>query len=600
MRLVVLTPGIKEVSQAARRLPGGPDTLLYLTNPLYQARWAKDAFPDSQILEDDDISRDDRVFNTIAACAQSWAEQWSAQPGVREKVLYREIELGQLNKHALYHDLFGILKAISFYGILLRDRRPSEILAVDDGSWWFRSLRFLAERETIPFTAIPGDIRQPLAKPSASRARGLKDLLSWVNRAKAGLAPRGGILYSCALKFSEPLLKRGRGNYLLRKEFSAHAFQAGWTYSYTHLLPEYFARQERRPSPEAAFDLEGALAALQKIGEGGFFSFEGINAWPLLKDHFTRWMRNTLSDAVRQVDAFFGMLRRITPRAIVVDEDILFFNKALVSCARRLAIPTYTMLHGVPFTAFESMPTSDKTLAWGRSTRERLGRWGMNGDRVIETGAPQYDDLKKFDPLRAEAKVRRDFQFPGSLKIILLAVSNLHTNEQPNPKYPRISYFQKNLSGAVRTTLGCLERFPQAVLVIKSHPADRHLWFTRQIVEAWPAGVKNRVRIVQDYFTPDLIAAANLVLTTGSTVYFEALLMRRPALIYDYENPRFCSFMSEEFLNLDDPDGCQRMLAERLTAGRAEIAERQKGELGRHFHQSNECAVEGVLEALGR
>ncbi len=599
MRAAVLTPGIKEKTHLAGWEGEGAD-VLYLTNPLYQRSLLNGSAGRAAILADDDLSSDDEVFDALTAQAETFARSWFLQASVERDLRYRGVNLGSLYVHSLTYYLVAVLHALHLEESLLKSRGIREIDLCDDGGVWGSTVRFLAGHHRVKLRIFS----KPVLPPPASK-KGIKGVLKAALRMAVLLSaerPRkGGILYSCALKFAAPLLEQTEGNYYLRDEFSLKAFLLGRRGSFWHFVPKSFSagRGEKGAAPSR---LNETFARMdQCFGDGGFFNYSGHSLWPFIRGQFEAMVKKDFPLAMRRVDVFTGILRRLEPRAVVVDEDVHPFNKALVSCAKDLGVATYTLVHGVPFENIESIPvTADRVLAWGISTRERLEGWGVPSEKIREVGAAQYECFKALDPGRRRKEVLEDFKIGNNQKLIIYPIMSLCTNERPAPKYSRTACYVEILENSLNVAFGFLERCKEAELVIKFHPAEKNAWFVRDLMErCLDPETRKRARAVTHYDASRLLAASDMVLTTASTVYFESLLLRKPALLFDDPGKRYCAFMSAEYLNLKDPLSCYEKMGRSFTEeGRREILERQEQEIKRHFHLGNEGAVQNTLNVL--
>lgn len=572
MRALILGPDVKTFP--AEDTNGFDPELVYLTNPLYQKRFAAPWGAGTRIVCDDDISSDERVFAELNETAKRWARQWFNEPAIVAPLTYEGVNLGSLYVHPLSYFFAGVLK-----DIYLKDS-----LVTKFGVTELREQRSSAQ----------GKISRPGGPQPV-----VKTLLKAVNRLGLRSIPTGGIVYSCSLRHAMPLLYRGCRNYYLRENFSLKGYFDGIFHSFTHILPEYYAASPVDESlTKKVFEMID-----RHFMASNWFDLNGRDLWKdFIRPRFEKMIfcefprSRMLMDRLR---SFFDLAK---PRAVVVDEDVVHFNKTLILCANQKNIRTYTLMHGAPFENVAFMPSSAKTvLAWGLSTQARLVEWGMSAETIRPVGAPQYESLEKPKGRSALVKVRRDLGITEG-RILFLSMLNLYTNEMPGFKFTRDSHYETIFRQTIMIATGALMRLPDTALIIKLHPGEKHAWYAMELLTRISDPViRNRVRVIQDYSTPELLSACSLALTTPSTVYFEALLLKRPVLVFDRAEERICSFMREDFLNVDAPDDCIRKITEFIEEQHAvEFLKKQEAEAKRHFVNGNTGAVERALIELER
>jgi len=601
VRTVILTPGIKEKADLSAPFGAEGAGVFYLTNPLYQRTILNGNIRSAKLVVDDDISKSDEGFDVLTEKAERWARNWFNEAGICADLCYQGVNLGSLFVHSLTYYFVAILHALYLQETLLKKYPTSEIELYDDGGPWGNVARLLAGENNINVRIFskPLSEKEVGAKPGAKRF--FKAAFRWAGRLAAKRPAKGGVLYSCALKFAEPLLRRTKGNYYLRDEFSLRAFLLGMRCSFLHLVPESFAGSHQSPGADS-FDLSGTFKKIDLFfAKSDFFNHSSHALWPVVRGRFETMIKNEFPAALRWIDCFLLILRRAEPRALVVDEDVHPFNKALVSCARDLGIKTYTMVHGVPFENIESLPLiSDRVLAWGPSTKRRLAAWGVSEDKILEVGAVQYEHFDNLNRLKCREKVLKFFNISLSQKIIVYPLMSLYTNERPAPKYSRTARYLEILENTLKIAFGLVARRHDADLIIKFHPAEKNAWFVHQLADRiLNEEARKRVHTVKEYNASQLLAASDLVLTTASTVYFEALLLQKSVMVFDEPDKRYCDFMSSEYLNLHDPVSSYEKMAGALEKeGTRNILERQALELNQHFHQANRRAGEATLAIL--
>ncbi len=601
MKALVLTPGVKGF-EAARLVSEFKGDIIYLTNPLYQSKFVEKTSP-TKAISDDDLSTNNKEFTALTESSLSLAGGWFRRGEIHRSIEYRGISLGEMTSLPVAKYLISVLRSLYLYDRLFKMKKIDEVVFVEDESVWGRTLQFFASNQGIPCSPLKLQQTETAAKAAHGRAakaaNHIGKFLKFANSLSVAGLKKGGIVFSSAPWYSMPMLRQSRSNYYLRPVFSEKAFFLGKIHSFSHIIPDYFYPAHEAPG-EAALPFEKIFQDLDLLFQSNAtFNYQGANFWPVIRKLMQQTVCGEFKSIARSVDAFYGMMDRLKPRAVVVEEEVNVFNKTLVACANRVGIKTYCLIHAAPFMKSGNVPSgAQKILAWGPSTKARLVSWGIAGDRIAETGAPQFEHMKSVNITAARKKVRKTFSIPDSAYLVLLALSDVVTYESTNWKYPRMSLFQDVLERSLKISLGFVSRHDNVHLVIKLHPRYKHAWVIENILKECGDPVRQRTTVVKKYPSDKMIAASDLVLATGSTIYYEAALLGRPAMVYDYSDSRFCSFMTDEFLDLNDPESCWARLREVMQSDGGALQVNRAEELRRHFWNDGRDAVRKVLTEI--
>ncbi len=585
MNILVLTPGIRKL-EGEVSLGVNPD-IIFLTNPLYQKKPASELYPSAKILDENDLSSTSD-FNLINDAAKRMSHEWFLHTSMRKRLEVHGINLGNIWSRDLNYAFLNILKAHYLFGVLAKKFPKAGFLLASDGGRWtgvFESMPSLNSRILRTFRAENSSSAEKSEKTSVSLARKIFENMNFMNVKK--LRP-GGVLFSSAFRFSANFMRPGRNDYYLREVFSFQAFQLASKLGFTHLLPEYFHSQTPLPVWNAG---EIMAKADEIFSQNKLFQWLGSSIWPAARLEILTILKKTPS-VLRLMDSFFEMLGNLNPSAVLLEEDVCVFNKTLVSCCNELGIPTYVLVHGVPFYDVGFYPPSSrKMLVWGPRCKKRLLEWGIEPDRVIETGAPQYSNFEKIDCAQKRKEICKVLGFNTQKKILMLATQPFRTNE--NPDFLGTPLTMEKIGAMIRMTLDFAAAQPGLQIILKYHPRENHVFFTQDIVRSYSKEVQNRVRYAQKQDTPSLIAASDVLLTAGSTVYFEGLLLKKPSFIFDEPDRRQFEFITPEFLDIHDPEQCFKEIESALQI------QNFNPDIETHFYLENRQSRQIISEMLG-
>lgn len=94
----------------------------------------------------------------------------------------------------------------------------------------------------------------------------------------------------------------------------------------------------------------------------------------------------------RYIEAFSTYLRDVKLSALIVSNEVCFFEQVAIRAARSREVPTYEFLHGMP--AYPAKRTRvDHLLVWGEQHKRNLVDFGCDESQVSVTGHPNLDTL---------------------------------------------------------------------------------------------------------------------------------------------------------------------------------------------------------------
>lgn len=246
----------------------------------------------------------------------------------------------------------------------------------------------------------------------------------------------------------------------------------------------------------------------------------------------------------------------------------LFLNGAdLTAHKRGTEWDRLCRLYGIPSLTLEHAPFSigrrsfgqdvlfeaDRMAVIGAYDRDRYVEVGVEPDRLVVTGCPQYDG--HFERRQADAGRQADGP-------ILFAGQN-HTYTGATFRIPESKWV-----GVLRDLFAELVRtFPGREIQVKPHPAEPH-WNTVHLYEdAISEGLEARVRLIDtSTSTEDAVQKASLVASFSGSVALETLLLGRPVVHFDHRAPASESFRDFEtvggVLVLGDPASYPQLLKE--------------------------------------
>lgn len=230
------------------------------------------------------------------------------------------------------------------------------------------------------------------------------------------------------------------------------------------------------------------------------------------------------------------------------------------------AIPMYT-LYSISEKEKNLMPLPDKIIVNGDQSKKFMVECGYPEERVFIGGALRYTYLVGSDiPVKHETK---------NLSDVLVAAS-------------------ANINEAVELIEKCLEAFsgkPAFNLIIKTHPT---LPFFK-IADYFPVLPENA--IVSEIPVQELLASADLVLYTSSTVAIEAVAMRVPVIHVKSDHIIDMNFFDGEssIPSLTEPEEIAK-IGEMITSRKEKMSSEESRKLVKKYFLSVDDAVISLFD----
>ena len=288
--------------------------------------------------------------------------------------------------------------------------------------------------------------------------------------------------------------------------------------------------------------------------------------------------------ASQRVAGCLGFLLRARPAVVLTDYDRNYLSSCLILAARRLRIPTVTLMHGVmEQDAVGFSPVlADTVICWGELDRAKLIAAGEPEGKVVVGGCPRLTrDLCATSP-----DWRTRLALDQSIRVVVFATS-------PDSQSRALA----------RHFCAAVESLDSVLGIVRLHPSER-LETYRSISRCYPM-----VRFAEngEATLDESLAAADIVVVRASGVGSDALVKHRPVVVL---NP-------EEVLTGHDFDLVERarcphartsvelteilrrmLLDEHFREEKAMAAERYVADFCGAFGQESACRIANVVTRL--
>ncbi len=229
-------------------------------------------------------------------------------------------------------------------------------------------------------------------------------------------------------------------------------------------------------------------------------------------------------------------------RSIVLTSQNNIFEKCLIAAAKSQNIPVFIIQHGIGLGTLPTIDTPDnvKFAIFGKKYITELTNLGVNKKNINITGPIIFDEIAKYtDPISNYTNNSNNNSInneksnqplePYESKTILLATSPFIEDRF----LTKDQYFERVTS--ILTQLKTITK----KINLKLHPRERNLEEYQKIIQQLQ--LTSIISCDTDRHTHyQLIRNCNLVITFGSTVALEAMIMGKPTLtidLFDKHNP---------------------------------------------------------------
>lgn len=603
--IVILPPKVQD-ADVVNKINLLGSSYFCLLNPPFQKKILnklKDLDKNKIKFIDDFIDNSDEFINERAIY---FARNWSKRGELN--LHFRGIDIGSLFISFSTYYFIGILKSLVVFDRIISTYKNDEYILIDDNTFWSKSFKFLALSYGCKFKIIAYDNKEKKKKniiekffnPSNIKTV-TKRLLSAAYRLKSiGSIPEGGIMFSCAPSFILPLIKfiKQRNIYYYRPEFSIKTAKQTLKYSnFHHITPEYF----NNASLENHIVVDSICKNINDFfSSTEFFTYKKFNIWEIVKDSLLKEISRNINYCLNLISQTEKAIEELKPKAIFLEEESALFNRVLLEVAKKYCIPTYHIFHGVlGYKLFLDKVESTKILLPGQSCFNRMNEFGVNENKLCISGYPHWqakiEEILKEKNDIYNGSISR-LRIKNRKKKLILATYPFHSEERPDfiGSYSTADNLEKMISIAAEA----VRKYENIKLIVKFHPREKREWFTKDILEK--EGILNKVVLEKNIESMKLLLNGDLLLCGGSTIYWEALLLKIPVLIFDKKKKRSLEFLNKDYLDLDNKiESVERI--HRLLYYQEEKELRlkeQEYELGYHFLDKNELAVDRFCELI--
>jgi hypothetical protein len=224
----------------------------------------------------------------------------------------------------------------------------------------------------------------------------------------------------------------------------------------------------------------------------------------------------SMLDSTQKVAGCLALLSHWRPSVIVTDYDRNTYWSCLVLAAKKLGIPTVTMVHGVMHKeALGYSPVlADKIVCWGEFDREKLLAAGEPLEKILVGGCPR---LTRELPLSAE-HAREKMGMDLTKKSIMLATNPIDT---------------EILKKTVSAFCIAAERAGNWSAFVRLHPSENLITYS-DVMKKHPS-----IQFYEnaEFSLEDALSAADIVVVRESGIGGDALVKGKLVVVLSVDGP---------------------------------------------------------------
>lgn len=492
------------------------------------------------------------------------ANNWYNQEEIKEALMYQSISLGSLVGYKLTFLFVKVLKSVATINAVIEIEKPDRIVVVEGKELVSRTCSLLGKLQNIPVLSIKqsaiSSVRSYFLRDSVPLTIGLAgfelsfsiprsflnylrrgiDLLgkNWIDiegkihkqkRRESTVQKNKILMLNVNITEYEPLIKalRDDNDLIIINE----AKPIGSSFGALKILLEndipyksledYINKQVRRTINEEARSLVDKWNNIIRTNENfkKIFAFQDIPFWELVENRFQHLFskQGSFAKVIKYVEAIKSLIRTERIDMIIAFADVLEFEKTAVIIGNSMGIPTLVLQHGVIAGEIGCVPlTADRMAVWGRISKDWLIRRGINPDRLVITGCPQFDVIPHRSSV-AKEEFRRKLKLVPDKNLIVLATD-------PFAGYTSIEK-EEEPEKLVRAIFEAMREFPEIQFVIKPHPSEDARFY-----KAIAKEMKAKVRVTKNVNLYELLSACDILMTGTSTVGLEAMMLGKPVI----------------------------------------------------------------------
>jgi len=212
-----------------------------------------------------------------------------------------------------------------------------------------------------------------------------------------------------------------------------------------------------------------------------------------------------------------------------------------VCTASELEIKSLVVQHGNVTHPIAFLPVSaDKLAVWGKRDKNWFIGKGIRSDKIEITGCLKFQNL----PLKSKEKIFHDIGLDTDKRLVTYTMDY----SKYGVLFANYHLLLHNQIDIIKNLSYAFNDVTDVQLLIKLHPDDPYFHFLKREAVKMFKNNKN-LNITKDLNIREILAYSDLLISRISSTILEAVLLGKPALIYNpTHRPDVMSYIKEDFL----------------------------------------------------
>jgi UDP-N-acetylglucosamine 2-epimerase len=228
---------------------------------------------------------------------------------------------------------------------------------------------------------------------------------------------------------------------------------------------------------------------------------------------------------------YFSLVEEIIkeekPSLIVIVSETPSWARAITMITKRDGIPSLLMQEGLHTEKDRRLRVKnvDVIASWGEAFKQILLRRGIEPERIVVTGNPEYDELansleRNRDMIKE--KIQRKLRLNDTVKIVLYTP----TPEETGPTRQEQHFMEKKIIESV-------SELQNVCVIFRMHPLSERGTEIENFI------LKNEkyqkvVRVVIDISTHELLFLCDLLIAEYTTAAIDAMVLKKPVIMCNF------------------------------------------------------------------
>ncbi len=290
----------------------------------------------------------------------------------------------------------------------------------------------------------------------------------------------------------------------------------------------YAGARVRRATGQATREARRTWRRLRRLPATRLaFSYRGVSFFDLAESDLAGMLLLQLPWAVHAYELTAEALAHTRPAAVCLYAESSGWGRAALAASQAAGVPTVALQHGILYPSYysyrhehdeESCPRPTRTAVFGDAARRfLLERGRYRPESLVTTGSPKFDELLERAHHRPRADLRRQLGVEDGQKLVAVA-----------SRYGAIRRTHRALGPVFADLLRALGSLSGVACRIKPHPAEPPGAYDDDLRAA---GLADARRLEGGLELPDLLHAADVLVTVESLSAVEALVLGRPVVV---------------------------------------------------------------------